>query len=86
VNNLRFAVDIRLLTRSGPDLQDITTQIDEISRKFGLMLRISRHIPSGHFPSDISPHTETKTMVIEKRKETPLFIEEEEGRPRQCSL
>jgi len=35
VNYLRFADDIGLLARSEPELQDITTKIDETSRKFG---------------------------------------------------
>jgi len=56
VNNLQFADDIGLLTRSGPELQDIMTQIHETSRKFSLMINAEKTI----------------TMVIEKRKETPL--------------
>src|SRR6218665_2287842 len=58
VNNLRCADDISLLIRSGAELQDITTQIDETSRKFGLMINAEK----------------TKPMVLEKRKETPLNI------------
>ena len=58
VNNLRFADDIGLLTRTEPELHDITTQIDETSRKFGLMINWEK----------------TKTMIIEKIKETPLSI------------
>ena len=38
VNNLQFADNIGLLTRSEPELQDITTQIEQTSRKFGLMI------------------------------------------------
>ena len=49
---------VGLLTRSGPELQDITTQIDETSRRFGLMINAEK----------------TKTMVIEKTKETPISI------------
>ena len=58
VNNLRFADDIGLLTRSEQELQDITTKIDETSRRFGLMINAEK----------------TKTMVIEKIKETPITI------------
>jgi len=58
VNNLRFADGIGLLTKSGPKLQNTTTQIDETSRKFSLMINAEK----------------IKTMVIEKRKETPLSI------------
>ena len=58
MNNLRFADDIGLLTRSGPELQEITTQIDETSRRFGLMINAEK----------------TKTMVTEKTKETPIII------------
>ncbi len=57
VNNLRFADDIGLLTRSEPELQDITTQIDETSRKFGPMINAEK----------------TKTMAIEKRKDTSKY-------------
>src|SRR6218665_3718805 len=57
MSNLRFADDIGL-TRSGPALQEITTQIDETSRKIGLMINVDK----------------IKTMVIEKRKETPLHV------------
>ena len=35
VNNLRITDDIDY--RSGPELKDITTQIDETSGRFGLM-------------------------------------------------
>jgi len=42
VNNLRLADDFGLLSRSGPELQVITTQIDETSRKFGLMIKPKR--------------------------------------------
>ena len=52
VNVFVFAEDIDLLTRSGPELHDITTQVDETSREFGLMINAEK----------------TKTMVLEKRK------------------
>ena len=54
VNNLRFADNIGLLTRSRPEPQDIMTQIDEFSRKFGIIVNADK----------------TKTMVIENTKET----------------
>src|SRR6218665_1015906 len=44
VNNLRFADDIPLLSRSGQEHQDITTEIDETCRKFGLTQRKSKRI------------------------------------------
>src|SRR6218665_10363 len=56
VNNLRFADNIGVLARSGPELQDITSKIDETSRKFDLMIKAEK----------------SKTMGIEKRKEKPL--------------
>jgi len=34
VNNLKFADDIGLFARSGTELEDIMTQIDEASRRF----------------------------------------------------
>ena len=58
VNNVRFADDFGLLTRSGPELQDIKTQIDKTSRRFGLMINAE----------------ETKTMVIENISDTPITI------------
>ena len=58
VNNFRFVDNIGLLTRNLPELQDITKQIDETSRNFGLMINAEK----------------TKTIVIEKIKETPLSI------------
>jgi hypothetical protein len=58
VNNLRFTVDIGLLTRSGPKLQYITTKIDETSRRLGLMINAEK----------------TNAMVIEKTKETQIGI------------
>ena len=51
-NNLRLAEDIGLLTESETELQEITTQIDETSRKFGIMINAEK----------------AKTMIIEKRK------------------
>ena len=43
VNNLRFSDDIGLFTRSETELQDITTQIDETSRKFCLMINAEKN-------------------------------------------
>ena len=59
VINFRFADDmIGLLTRSEPELQDITARIDETSRKFCLMINAEK----------------TKAMEIEKIKKTPVSI------------
>jgi len=54
-NNFQFADDILLLTRCGPELQNIMTQVDTTSRRFGLIINAEK----------------SKTMVIEKTKQTP---------------
>jgi hypothetical protein len=58
MNNLRFADDIGLLATTESDLQNITTEIDKNSRRFGLHINIDK----------------TKVMAIEKKRETDLHI------------
>ena len=42
VHNLRSADEFGLLGRSGQELQDITTQIEETSRKFGFRINAKK--------------------------------------------
>lgn len=56
--NNRLADDIGPLARSGPELQEIATHIDETSIKFGIMINAEK----------------TKTMIIEMRKDISISI------------